>query len=1598
MASLSGPTESDKTPHLRYEVTEKDTKDPTSVLSALPKALDEDIKPLDPSRIKEINEELKILNLKISHTTVSAAWDFQLEKGKLLLLRRGPGDLDEALKAFNQSEKYHPSVEVSFLKAEVFRLKQSWSEAFFHFEKGLEALTHLSQVEASKIALPKGLQQIFRPIMDLCRKNSQFFEFWKSCEWSDKEELLQICYKQYGSTELENYLLSASERMPELRKVFRHRLQGIETAIAQFYFKAYAKGELNQAKRVITDLTVFIVSLKNLGLEQKQKLMQESFYTISEGEHINWSVKNAIENFQRIKTFCSALNTKQIHIFGGILTDLKTAMRFYSKFPDLYDQFSNEINFIGMSPEQREAVRISLETLTEATAKAFLNLNKKFPDEAALFCNRKDITAEQFQKLSLFFMWVDTQGSKGKEFLKNAYSIFILPSPLFQRALFQIAALDPKLLANVCSVELTETTNPERIPVEYALEYAFGDNIASLFTVSYDVMKKFIKCPVEWIEIFGKWRHEVTDICAEKLVTLLLNIIQNTDDKENPSEKIIKILRNSGELLSHYPELFSRLIVVIQEDHELLDSLFALSKQMDKSAFAHAIKQYVAVEKSEGKYISNDIAKFFKNVALKPSLVNKFKEIIALEQANGVRLLPLYFANPLRLEDDIFKHFKNHLNLLSQFHPATWEANENYDALRRRLQENPMRFLNFLTIAGEYDTAIRRLVSDTLWKQDSLGDEILKLQADSFLRPFVKPLVKLISLGELTLAKQILSLSDIDLKKRLLAVVDSGEIALVNTLLSESEKDEKDHKASSEQTDKNVRLKILAELTVETVSISRALIRLPATHPILTIAAKESLKNPSRELKALLKLHAQGEEVLFKNFFENTANLPPSERANFLNFISKERFALAKDYLVHNQDPFWKKIIEIKNLDTIQQLRNLHNSLLTVNLTVDEIQKLDHFAFVMSKDHPDVFNNWIAFVQLHCRKGKEWVLRDLLNKPNTSEIVKEIKALPKALSEQMETIISVKPMQAIYTQLADWLILSGGGTNRSLIDLILSSDLLKVTKNEEQHVRRVLENLRNYSFFGDRLETIQIPKQAQEVLLVNTVLIRHASTPISTRDAQVAALSALLKPLRQSHLVGSCFGTATAIQMESTVTGLRYVLEDYISIISNGYLARIDSKSVRREFPISFDLEAYKLHFEKDHFLVRVREFSISSMSRSHTHVVNIFKDQLQENLKEFINANFSNESDRKYIQSLNLSDRIEENLSGRYFGYLKSVEKNRVGGWVLVKKDGLDVPLLSSKEQFQNFIIESISSKIGKSNIPKDRDKLMKVFNEMFVKYINSDTFLSKFFKRDLGEIHFGMNQEAFYSSPLIHFDGGSVRDVIEQYHQTQHVLRQRMPNSINSLSNVFQFVNNLRGRTTAISPEQLVLMTTPTHGMNLKVGRLIQQFEADSKMDLSFSTKWMDTNKKLMDTSLSEKEFPEFLNSYLKCFKSINPQLEEALRNACKEKMPKTFGEFCHMIIVTTERVTGDRDIVTKAKLALEMTIQKNDFLKNKYPNSYSVVDTNWVKDQRIDFGISFDGLAAEPYFANSIGVRAVSIEEPWPISTWEVYQYSSALDEYH
>lgn len=165
-------------------------------------------------------------------------------------------------------------------------------------------------------------------------------------------------------------------------------------------------------------------------------------------------------------------------------------------------------------------------------------------------------------------------------------------------------------------------------------------------------------------------------------------------------------------------------------------------------------------------------------------------------------------------------------------------------------------------------------------------------------------------------------------------------------------------------------------------------------------------------------------------------------------------------------------------------------------------------------------------------------------------------------------------------------------SENGIVNKWLITPLLRKIGNSP-HLNNVLNQLKESPQLSDKLLSVQRPNaNAQQTPIVEAIQRTFkVQTPITETIAQRAVLSACLYPIRQANLVGSCFATSMAMQIQSN---LGESISNLSELVHKGCLTRkVNGKSIDY-----FTLNRVP-HRENENSIARAWEYTLASMAEA---------------------------------------------------------------------------------------------------------------------------------------------------------------------------------------------------------------------------------------------------------------------------------------------------------------------------------------------------------------------------------------------------------------
>lgn len=1106
--------------------------------------------------------------------------------------------------------------------------------------------------------------------------------------------------------------------------------------------------------------------------------------------------------------------------------------------------------------------------------------------------------------------------------------------------------------------------------------------------------------------------NESEKVC-EKAEKTLCDLIHKTKNVEKDLSGFGESLKLIHHAITFFPEQVPRLLILLKENPNFLLSLTKLHSKLGDDAFSYLLSHYI---KDLQSVSSNLTKEFIEKVLQTPKRIDQFKELLQIEQKRNTPLLHLFLIDPARL-DSLLKYlvvneeFSRQLNFDAQYQDENWTQ-----SLILHLEKHEKRVFELFSVAGYYPSVLKHF-----WNEESIWDPHVKPTPIAELYQYITThnitndvkvmLFKMVDIGEAELALKIVK-SPTDFKN-LLEVASCGENSLVQELLVKNPNDP-------------LIARLLIQLNTSTISVVRTLLKLhknaipmKAQHPLVQIAAKKAVQEPFSNLfRNLLVLHVQGNKIVLNKAI---AILEKTEDDKFLTWISEGRLALASDSVFHVND-FWKDLMNAPlNGQQSQQMRDLHNVLQQlqnppVNLSNSKVAAIEEYGRKLLIDKSSEADSWFAAMLFQMNHNPESIKKSYKETDVRDALVAKLN--------------QAKDASTLTLAIADCLITAVGTINKDLIPELLPIlrtrfDQLKITDEQRQFIEFVLKNIQMDQTFSDsfeKLKKVPDPKSIQS-RLIRSFLKIDPKKEVTLHDARKVILSALFTS--ETQYGGSCFGTAMVRQLNTTKDGLKQVLEDYLNIVSHGFITRIDrlkTQPVDRDYAIYFNENAFKTNFPNDNYLARAREYTIASLGGARS---NLAKDLTQKSWKCIWNqialfkANLKNEADKKSFALLEkklneiltlMQDAFRYHCVLRYLGHVKSKKLNIDGGWVAVNRSipgGEDEePMIASREAFERPFLNTLSTfckkKMNTFSL-EERALMPSLFESFLPNYVLSDQFVIDL----LGIIpekvanFFRFDPKNMDTTLLTNFEGGHLKTITEAYHQTYDpAIGKNFPTSQtgNELDRVLQYIQNLTTRKMEAGANPLLLKSciVPRHAMNLRIGQLEKMLQAENDIKKIIEN-MRKANAEFMNTPLTPQAQYELLREFYKeCNLSYRHKLKENMRAFLAKNKVNTVGELCRHFMRISVLTHPEIEMESATKIAILRALHNVEGLKKQIPQMIHVGDTNHTKIPNISFGLDLDENCGLALYTDSNGVPVETDDLPDPVSKWVTVDFSPGVDD--
>lgn len=1126
---------------------------------------------------------------------------------------------------------------------------------------------------------------------------------------------------------------------------------------------------------------------------------------------------------------------------------------------------------------------------------------------------------------------------------------------------------------------------------------------------------------------------------------LALTALDNFEKKNNPRELHEQVQKIAG-VLQSTPFLLPQFLHLWEHEPDSVPLLVQSLALFGKDTFEYLIKTYVCdVRDEKGKYTTSLPVSFIQSILKNTFEQRQLLQLIEVERERGIKLLPLFFPDASRLHTILPQCLAENETFSRHINPLSDSSKDNFDVLCMKLKENKelvYRLYSILPFASGHNSTD---IINILWRDKSIWDPSIEASAarqvfeeiraviKSHSNPAIKmpaavkekinALIMLVDENKIDLANQIIDLTDRAWKAQLFKLIEIGEIDLVEELL-----------AMPPNGPLTNIIKSLA--TPSKGSLVRQLLKIQQQrHPLATLIAKEPSKSPlNPEVCALIKLYAQGDDKLLNiaiNIKNKSLKARSSPEQRVLHLISEESFSLARACLNGTDEKFWKVLFAYPRLtaEEMQQVHNLHLLLKPAKLSSEIKDSMIRFTLYLLNTRPQEFEAWISGISIAIERNATGIEKAFLQwraieragiKPSKAveQLISNLLVLAKIDVEKInKTLSSCKTTKKMGVALAEMITTRNGRIDKYVISqLIPFIDTTDFKPYEKAHFKRVLTALQTDPSFSDRLATLQqAPEQNSRAS--NVIKSLNITSKNETHQAQIAVVSALLFPLYQSS-VGSCFGTALAIQLNSFSDGLKQSLEDYIALVKHGCLTRQKGQTAIN-FPLSFDEDRFKADFQGDNFLVRAREFTIATMAGGPK--IESFRDKWSDltifHLAKVLNV--LNVHERTMLEGILdktdpigplLKEEMAKRIHLRYFGHAKAKESGQCGAWVMVNQN--EEPIVSKRELFENIFLDSLRAvyeKQQQSLNSEERKLFERVLLELMPKVVKTDFFLCKAADIDTKvtdiKTFFQFNLEDVRPSQFIEISGGHLVHTLQAYHNYPHVHIKYFNDDPNPLKSLFQYVHDLEAlhqKQISKAPEYLQYFQSnegAAHALNIQAGKIQQALKkagGPEKILLLYEQ----LKEALFGTVVTPKIEAEILEQIKSlAINEFQYSHVEKEYNSLKAKHPiLNLRDFSRLLGLAIIKACRDPDALYIAKRVLLHAISETPPFQKIFPPSTSVANTNW----EIRSGISFN---LDPIDEGFLMLYADSpdtgfyVEPPdWPtVSAWAFPDHHNLLDDY-
>lgn len=1077
-----------------------------------------------------------------------------------------------------------------------------------------------------------------------------------------------------------------------------------------------------------------------------------------------------------------------------------------------------------------------------------------------------------------------------------------------------------------------------------------------------------------------------------------------------PSDRILEV-----RLMAEFPVQAPR-IAEAYKDGTLFQSISKLSDNFpSRRDFEYLLEHYVADKKDptdKTKHLTSLTPKFIQNVLANKQRISQLQIVLQLERERHISLLPIFLEDATRLDGPLVQTLQSNEIFSRQINPNLWKMESYYQVLLEWLRINKATLFNIFDLAHEHQNALQGFLNDQSLQQGApstpiahLFTRITALQADSSNAHLAHAWLNLVERNE-SLAFDLLSFKE-EFCHRWLEIAACEEFMVLSDLMRRVNENPQDLFLAA----------MIQIMDVSNISIIKYLLKLykdkvPISQQdfLIQIAALKPVNAPfSKEFQVAVILHARGEKELI-GIWETVMAIPAAKRDSevrqILSWFNLGHFGLVKEYWNNREKEFWKKAIGLSlDATTMQHLRDFYINLQLlkkppISMSQATVTSIEQQALQAVQSKSFVGELWLEGMLFMMEHQPDQIAKTF--SISGDELVKEAKEII------INKLNLPDNLSSLTIALADCLITSEGTINSELansITPILESALMRldIPLHVKKEFRFLFETVTRDSYFSDRLQACQLPIEgSRQAKLIRAQLDLDLSKQITVRHVRIVALSAILSPVFQGN-IGSCFATSVVRQLLSYKDGIKQSFEDFLCLLSQGFLTRTTydrNQPVTRQFPMSFDAEGFKIHFRKDNYLSRAREFTIASMDKATHYVYNTA-------MKLIKSLPFPEEDDEISTWKSEIVSKLSQEFANltaaRYLGYIKSSNSDTQGGWVIVDR-ATEKPLTGNLE-IENLLLKSLKTyAAGQGKDLMIYPAIRTLVEETFPKFITSGEFVKMMFGVTQAEFPktFAFNAKSALVSSLIAFKGGFERDVIITYHECSSSISRSLPKAVSGhpLERFFRTLSRLSPSEkllAATSPYYLKTIASSNHGMNLRVKPFLNQIKKEENIT-KLMNKMRKENEELMRLTITPEIQKSILNNFLLQWNAEKrKQLEEPLEHAIGKYTPKTVQELCQLLLKTTVSVIPGLETASHTKIKILCALSKTENLKKVFPETYKIIHTNWGIINGVSYGLDFDAENPTPIFALADGTLVDKSDFlPWPDSEYHYYDFAPITDD--